>query len=122
MARTLSMFDGDSDHQDLHLDARGDLAVVEGIEDVRQRVHQRLRFFLGEWFLDVADGIPYREEVFTRPISAGLAAALVTDQISAVPGVTAVKSVDASLDALRRRFTYTAVVTTPYGETEVANG
>ena len=99
MARTISAFEADSGSpQDLRVTPRGDLEIVSAREDVRQRVIERLRFWFGQWFLRVQEGIPYRNEVFTRPISAGLAATLVTEQIRAVEGVTGVSGVTARID------------------------
>ena len=37
--------------QDLQLDEHGNLLIVDGLEDVRQRVLFRLRFWLGQWYL-----------------------------------------------------------------------
>ena len=118
MARTLSMFGGDG-CQDLHLDSRGNLAVASDLEDVRQRVVERLRFHSGQWYLDTQGGVPYRQEIFTRPVSAGLAAALITDQISQVAGVEAVRDVVATINASERRLTYRATVNTPFGEMQI---
>lgn len=118
MARTISAFDA-AGSQDLHLDQFGNLAVVSGLEDVRQRVVERLQFFLGTWFLEVDAGVPYRSEVFVRGVSAGLASALVSDHIRATPGVTDVRDVVASINRVDREFSYTATIETPYGETTV---
>ena len=107
------------DNQDLHLDTFGNLAVVQDLEDIRQRTVERLQFWIGQWFLDVGDGVPYRSEVFTRPTNAGLAAALVSDTIREVEGVTGVRDVIASIDAPTRRFSYTATIDTPFGSTTV---
>jgi hypothetical protein len=49
---------------DLYLDETGDLAVVTGADAVVQDLRSRLRFFLGEWFLDQREGVPYFREVF----------------------------------------------------------
>ena len=35
--------------------------VLSGIDAVRQRVIERLRYHVGEWYLDLADGVPYRD-------------------------------------------------------------
>ena len=118
MARTISAFDA-AGVQDLHLDRLGCLAVADGLEDVRQRVIEKLRFWFGTWFLDPTDGVDYRAEVFVRPISAGLASALVTDTIRDVEGVNGVREVVASIDPVERQFTYSAQIDTPYGSTQV---
>ena len=119
MARTISAFaPGEQaiDGQDIRITATGDLEIVDGLEDVRQRVIERLRFWLGQWFLGVHDGVPYRPEIFQRPTSVGLAAAVVSDQIRSVDEVTGVSKVFAEIDPLTRKMTYTATVSTPHGE------
>lgn len=52
----------------------GDLLLVNGdfvwTEDrtleILQRMRSRLRFFQGEWFLDLRQGIPYFQTIFQR--------------------------------------------------------
>lgn len=56
---------------DLALDpVTGDLMLpvqlVYGASYTRQAVQIRLRFFLGEWFLDQSAGIPYYEQIFIK--------------------------------------------------------
>jgi hypothetical protein len=41
----------------------GTLYYATGAEEAAQGVRSRLRFFLGEWFLDTREGLPYWEEV-----------------------------------------------------------
>ena len=115
--RTLSTFDADrTNNQDLRLDGRGNLAVVSEIEDVRQRVVQRLRWSLGEWFLRTGDGVPYRQRVFTTGTSVGLASAVITEHILGERGVTAVLDVSAEIDFETRRMSYSARVITDFGD------
>jgi hypothetical protein len=40
--------------------------VSEGAETV-QHVRTRLLFYMEEWFLDLESGVPYFQEVFTKP-------------------------------------------------------
>lgn len=118
MARTIAGFpNGGSllSQQDLQVDAQGNLVIVDQLEDVRQRVLFRLRFWLGQWFLQVRSGVPYRPEIFQRPTSVGLAAAVVSDQIRSVDEVTGVSEVFAEIDPLTRKMTYSATVSTRYG-------
>ena len=122
MTRTIAGFaPGASliDGQDLQLDENGNLLIVEGLEDVRQRVLFRLRFWLGQWFLAVQDGVPYRPEIFQRPTSVGLAAAVVSDKIRSLDEVTGVANVFASIDPLLRRMTYQCTVQTPHGDMDL---
>lgn len=118
MARTLAAFATDtvgSDAQDIRVDRIGNLLVVDGLEDVRQRVLMRLRWWIGQWFLQVRDGVPYRPEIFQRSTSVGLAAAVVSDQIKRVPGVTSVRNVIASIDPVSRLMQYSATIDTAFG-------
>ena len=112
---------GSTDGHDLQLDAAGNLLIVSALEDLRQRIVERLLFWVGEWYLDVIDGVDYRAEVFLRPISAGLASAEVSAQIRAVDGVQAVSDVTATIDPDTRRFAYRATVHSDFGRTVIEN-
>lgn len=81
----------------LSLDRHGNLAIVQGIEAVRQRVLQRLHFVRGEWFLSDTEGIPYYQELFGQPYNEGLAARVISSEILRVAGVANVEVVSASL-------------------------
>ena len=109
-------------NHDLQLDATGNLLIVTGLEGLRQRVLERLLFWVGEWFLNAPDGVDYREEIFQRPISSGLAAAEISEQIRSVEGVDNVSRVTASIDPDTRRFHYSATVHSSFGDTEVNIG
>lgn len=120
--RTLSAFaagDRFALDQDLRLDARGDIAIETGAEDVRQRVIERLRYWRGEWYLASGEGVPYLQEVFSRPISAELAQTIVSDEIRSVEGVREVSGVRAEIDPETRRLAYAAQVETDFGAVSV---
>ena len=78
-------------------------AVVDGVEAVRQRVLQHLRFTLGEWFLAPDQGIPYFEGLFADNASVELAAQLISAEVLTVQNVTSVEVVRATLDPSTRR-------------------
>lgn len=42
------------------------LRLVGGVRYVRQKIASRLKFFLGEWFLDQRQGVPYYRDVFVQ--------------------------------------------------------
>jgi hypothetical protein len=48
---------------DLHLD-RGQIHFWHGATSTIQKIGTRSRFFQGEWFLDVNEGIPFYSEIF----------------------------------------------------------
>jgi hypothetical protein len=43
-----------------------DLALVRGVEYVRQSIWNGFNFWLGEWFLDASEGVPYRRDVLVK--------------------------------------------------------
>jgi len=116
MAKTLSAFTGDSPAQDLHLDERGDLAMAEDLEDIRQRVIEALRFGAGEWYLDKNAGVSYLRDVFVRPVEVGAVTTILTDAIRAVDGVESVSGVQVELDTEARTMSYSATVHTDLGD------
>ena len=91
------------------------LTVVDGAESVRQRVAQRVRHYLGEWFLNTASGVPYYREILTRPTSVGAAVSAMTAAIRSVDGVADVLNAEGGIEAATRAFRYTATVTTTTG-------
>lgn len=90
-----------NDAHDLHL-VGGGLAVVTGDAAIAQRVKQHLRFWSGEWFLDVTAGVPWLEFVFVRPFDQAVAEAVIKDAVLAVPGVAEIVSFDLELRPERR--------------------
>ena len=43
----------------------GHFVLARGVGYVRQKLSVRFKFFLGEWFLDLREGVPYYRDVFT---------------------------------------------------------
>ena len=117
---TLSVFPfNETNPQDLRSSQNHNIELVDGLEDVRQRVIQKLRFIFGEWFLNNQLGIPYFQDFFVRPFSVGLASALLTEQVQSVEGVISVNDIFADLDNETRIFTYNVVIVTPFGNTQI---
>ena len=94
----------------------GDLsfAVIDELDSVMQRVAQRLRFRLGEWFLRDDRGTDYDPILGSYGVD-DLAIAAFTAEAASVDEVNAVTDVRYSLNNETRIFRYTANVQTPYG-------
>ena len=95
-----------------------DGTIVDGIESLRQRVTQAIRFRRGEWFLDTRRGIP-ESDLIGHQTAAGIAAGAVTSAIRTEGGdeVTAIEDIRFSI--VGRRFRYQARIQTIYGPMEV---
>ena len=89
-------------------------AVVDGIEALRQRVAQRLRFRRGTWVFDPGDGVP---SIVGHEITVPVAERVITDAIRDEGGdeILTIDEVTVSLDRDTRLFRYAARVVTIYG-------
>ena len=109
MARTLATApDPDSGIEDI----TG--AVVDGIEALRQRIAQRLRFRRGTWVFAPGDGVP---SVIGHDITIPIATRIITEAIRDEGGseIVSIGDVTVDLDRETRTFRYSATVTTVYG-------
>lgn len=64
-----------------------DFKLVEGSEEVRQIIMQKVRTFYGEWFLETSIGIPYFEEVLVKNPNPTRVEAIFKEVILTTPGV-----------------------------------
>lgn len=65
----------------------GDLVVVTGLDFIRQRLEIRLDIQRGEWFLDITEGLPWREAILVRNPDLAAITALFTERILSTPTV-----------------------------------
>ena len=85
------------------LNAGGSLVEIEGVEQVRQRLVSRLRFFRGEWFLDLRQGIPYYRDVLVKNPRSPAIRSLFRRVILDTPGVLSLPRLDLVIDERARR-------------------
>ena len=92
-----------------------DNVVVDGIEALRQRIQQRLRFPLGTWDLDTRRGT---ESTLGHNMTPALAASALTDAILDEGGdeITGAPEVRSVLDHDTRALSYSATIPTIYGD------
>lgn len=100
--------------KDLALDpTTGDLAVtavlLTGSDAIMQRILIRIRFFLGEWFLDTQLGIPWRERIMIKGVDARDVKQILVKAIESTPGVAQVLNFDCVLDGRTRTLTVPAM-------------
>ncbi len=73
-----------------------DLVLIDGTEAVAQDIEIRLRFFLGEWFLDQRLGVPYYEKILGQKPRLTAIAGIFRKAIMTTPGMLSIT--DFSLD------------------------
>lgn len=84
------------------LGAGGSLVVIEGLEQVRQRLAARFKFFQGEWFLDTRQGIPYYRDVLVAQPDLPLIRSTFRRAILSTPGVLSLPRLTLSFDRTTR--------------------
>lgn len=92
------------------LDASGNIKIITGVESLAENIDQRLKLFLGKWFMDTTAGVPYFEEILKKPVDPDLVASILNAEILKEPEVTGITNVTADLDANTRDFSYSATV------------
>lgn len=114
MATGISVFEYDADgvqtSHDIHLNAEGDLAVVDALEELRQRIACRLLMFRGEDIFNVRQGIPLTEEILGVALDRTVATSIITSEILSIPEVTSVQRIDVEVED--RHLTYVAATVT----------
>jgi hypothetical protein len=66
----------------------GQLVLVDGPEEYRQHLQQRLRTYFGEWFMDLSIGIPYHDGIMVKRPNDVVINNLIKREILTSPGVT----------------------------------
>lgn len=97
----------DAGAHDLRLDETGALALVRDAHAIGQHVKQRLKFHVGEWFLDTSAGMPWLPRpgqfaILSRPYDAGTSEAVIKAEILDTPGITGIEDFDARVVPGRR--------------------
>lgn len=99
--------------KDLALDPKtGDLiiidlgaALVDGVDQIAQNLAIRLRFFQGEWYLNILAGIPYYQYFFIKDPNQIQVETFLKDEISNTRGVIEITSFTSDFDGNSRKFT-----------------
>lgn len=74
------------------------LRLVEGTDAVVQNMILRFSMWLGEWFLDARQGVPYRERVFVVNPNKAMLQSLFSRIAESTPGVVRVQDLEVSVD------------------------
>lgn len=111
---------------DIRLDTvSGDLEIIEGnpsltitVDAIRQHLSQRLKTFLGEWFLDSRIGVPYFQHILQKNPNPVVVDAVLKKEIIQTPGVEELIQFDVDIDEATREASLIFRVKTIAGEVQ----
>lgn len=93
----------------------GDLMIVNNGERVAQQVLITLREWLGEWFLNTSDGVPYLEYILVKNPNENHIRQILTEAIESVDGVTKVTELEFAFNRILRTLSVSYEIDTDYG-------
>lgn len=111
MAHDLAM---DTSSGDLMI-INNDLLIIDNAERVAQQILISLRFWLGEWFLNTSDGVPYLDYILVKNPNMAHIRQVLTEAIDKVEGVERVASMNLDFDRINRRLLVEYDAYTYYG-------
>ena len=113
--------DGKIIEHDLQLDDEGNLSIISGLDEVKERVASRMLLLRGEDIFDRSKGLPLRGDILSRSVSQGIAGTLITSEILTLSDVREVRDVEIEIDD--RVLKYRAGrIETDYGQTTIEVG
>ena len=92
-----------------------DLILIDNAERVAQQVLITLRFWLGEWFLDTREGVPYLEYILVKNPNMSHIKQILTEKIKSVDGVNNIVSLDFDFRRITRELYVNFEIDTDYG-------
>ena len=95
-----------SNYRDL-LIVNGDLVLTSdadpaGTNNVLQNILQRLRFFLGEWFLDNTQGTPWFQQILIKGPTKAVVDGIIQQRIAGTPGVLSITKYSSTFNSGNR--------------------
>ena len=86
---------------DLQL-VNGDFLVIDNKERIAQQLRVTLWEWLGEWFLDSRDGVPYREYILVKNPNMKHIRQVLTENIVKIEGVNRIEELNLNFDPKNR--------------------
>ncbi len=89
---------------------QGDLSLVADVNAIMQEAELTLGFLLGEWFLDITQGIPYLQTVLVKSPNLAAIESVFRDALLGVAGISSVQVMALDFNRSARKLTasYTA--------------
>ena len=93
----------------------GDLQLTSSDDAIRQHIVQRLKTFLGEWFLDLSVGVPYFQEILKKNPNAQVVDGIFKQTILDTPGVVELLEFELDFEAASRKLKVNCSIRTQDG-------
>lgn len=90
----------------------GSITLVTGADAIAQQIRIRVKFFLGEWFLDTRIGVPYFQKILGKKPRRALLDFIFRKLLLTTPGVASIDSFSQTFDGPTRTLLLSFVVTT----------
>ena len=114
----------------LALDDTGDIAIASDgtqrwtaslAEEVAQRLESKYGLWLGEWFLDIREGVPYYRDILVRNPNMTVVRSVLRKVATDDPGVDDVPVFEVALDSRTRQLSVSFSATLISGEVITLN-
>lgn len=79
-------------------------ALIGGVDQIAQNLAIRLRFMLGEWYLNTLVGVPYYQYFFIKNPNQIQIETFLKDEISNTPGIIDITSFASDFDGINRKY------------------
>lgn len=79
-----------------------DFHLIDDTNQIMQNLAIRLRFFLGEWYLDITQGVPYYEVFFKKAPNQIQIESILKQEIVTTRGILELTSFQSDFDQRRR--------------------
>jgi len=93
----------------------GRFALINGIDEINQRINVTLRHLQGEYFLDIQDGTPWYTDLLGSKSAVAEVNLVLRSRVLSVPGVLRINTFDANFDTSARSYSITMSVQTSAG-------
>ena len=95
---------------------------IDGPDYIRQKLSARFKFFLGEWFLNQLEGVPYYRDVFVHDPDLDVISSMFKRLILKCPGIISLNSYAMALDPASRAASFSFQATCDGGDFVVKSG
>ena len=95
------------------------VVLLDGDAAISERVTERLRFVVGEWFLDATAGVPYYTALLGRNASAELVGVELANEAREIEGVANVRVRSVSLSRATNVLDISLAIETINGESDL---